>query len=117
PVGRRGDDMTIKRRQRTGKLSSLERARLQAIRDRYQREQPTLAQVIASGDYEDPVPQGAYLELRQLMHALRTEREHQGLSLGDVAKRSGIDKAALSRLENGQQINPTWNTLWRYALV
>jgi transcriptional regulator with XRE-family HTH domain len=49
------------------------------------------------------------------MASLREERERQGLSLGDVAKRSGIDKAALSRLEGGQHLNPTWNTLTRYA--
>jgi DNA-binding phage protein len=46
---------------------------------------------------------------------LRREREARGLSLAEVAERSGIDKAALSRLENGQQSNPTVNTLTRYA--
>ena len=33
----------------------------------------------------------------------------------DVAERSGIDKAALSRLENGVHDNPTVETLMRYA--
>jgi transcriptional regulator with XRE-family HTH domain len=42
-------------------------------------------------------------------------REQAGLSLTDVADRSGIDKAALSRLENGLYSNPTINTLARYA--
>jgi transcriptional regulator with XRE-family HTH domain len=37
------------------------------------------------------------------------------LSLADVAERSGIDKAALSRLENGVHDNPTVETLARYA--
>ena len=46
---------------------------------------------------------------------LKRERETRGLSLADVAGRSGIDKAALSRLENGQQPNPTVSTLARYA--
>src|SRR5262249_12024721 len=32
-----------------------------------------------------------------------------------VAEKSGIDKAALSRLETGRQINPTVATLARYA--
>jgi len=32
-----------------------------------------------------------------------------------VAARAGIDKGALSRLENGQQFNPTVNTLTRYV--
>jgi transcriptional regulator with XRE-family HTH domain len=39
------------------------------------------------------------------------------LSLADVAARSGIDKASLSRLENGLYPNPTMNTLARYARV
>ena len=47
--------------------------------------------------------------------ALRRERERLGLSLADVAERAKIDKGALSRLENGQQLNPTVNTLARYA--
>jgi transcriptional regulator with XRE-family HTH domain len=52
---------------------------------------------------------------RKFLMALRQERERRGLSLGDVAERSGIDKAALSRLENGQVPNPTVNTLARYV--
>lgn len=35
---------------------------------------------------------------------------HQ-LSLADVVDRSGIDKAALSRIENGLNPNPTFATL------
>jgi transcriptional regulator with XRE-family HTH domain len=52
--------------------------------------------------------------LRFIM-SLRRERERLGLSLSDVAERAGIDKGALSRLENGQQLNPTVNTLTRYV--
>jgi len=32
-----------------------------------------------------------------------------------VAKRSGMDRAAISRLENGVYLNPTLDTLYRYA--
>jgi transcriptional regulator with XRE-family HTH domain len=35
--------------------------------------------------------------------------------LAVVAEASGLDKAALSRLENGKFLNPTMSTLWRYA--
>jgi transcriptional regulator with XRE-family HTH domain len=35
--------------------------------------------------------------------------------IADVAERTRIDKAALSRLENGQHVNPTVKTLARYA--
>ena len=41
--------------------------------------------------------------------------EGQGLSLAEVSGRSGLDKAMLSRLENGKVLNPTVATLWRYA--
>ena len=37
------------------------------------------------------------------------------MSLGDFADRSGMDRATLSRLENGWYPNPTINTLARYA--
>lgn len=49
------------------------------------------------------------------LESLRREREGRGLSLNDLAERSGIDKSALSRLENGRQPNPTLDTLSRYA--
>jgi ribosome-binding protein aMBF1 (putative translation factor) len=92
-----------------------ERARIREIREKFQKEKPSLDDLLATGDYDGPVPQGAYLELRRLMHILRKERERQGLSLTDIAERTGMDKAALSRLETGKQINPTIDTLWRYA--
>jgi transcriptional regulator with XRE-family HTH domain len=92
-----------------------DRARHQAIRAKFQAERPTLEQLVASGEYSEPVLQGAYWELARIIASLREERERQGLSLSEVAKRSGIDKAALSRLEGGQHLNPTWNTLTRYA--
>lgn len=53
--------------------------------------------------------------LRQVLAALRAERERQGLSLADINERTGIDRAALSRLENNEEANPTLTTLERYA--
>ncbi len=53
--------------------------------------------------------------LRQVLAALRAERERQGLSLADINERTGIDRAALSRLENNEDANPTIATLERYA--
>lgn len=92
-----------------------ERARHQALRAKFQAERPTLEQLVASGEYNEPILLGAYWELAAIVESLRRERQRQGVSLGDVAKRSGIDKAGLSRLESGQNVNPTWNTLSRYA--
>jgi len=53
--------------------------------------------------------------VRKVIAALRAERERQGLSLADLNERTGIDRAALSRLENNEEANPTINTLERYA--
>ncbi len=55
------------------------------------------------------------MSIRQAVFALRKAREAAGLSLADVAERTGIDKAALSRIETGQHPNPTVSTLCRYA--
>jgi hypothetical protein len=60
-----------------------------------------------------PAATGANIET--FLMTLRGEREARGLSLADVADASGIDKAALSRLESGQHVNPTLSTLTRYA--
>ncbi len=53
--------------------------------------------------------------VREAMKALKHERQAQGLSLSDVEKRTGIGRAALSRLENETELNPTVVTLTRYA--
>src|SRR5260370_12082217 len=53
--------------------------------------------------------------MRLAVAELRKARSAAGLSLTQVADRSGIDKAALSRLERGLQPNPTIETLCRYA--
>lgn len=86
-----------------------------AIRERFQREKPSLEQLIESGEYNEPLLMGEYLSIRQAIFALKQSRERAGLSLADVADRSGIDKAALSRIESGQHMNPTISTLCRYA--
>jgi transcriptional regulator with XRE-family HTH domain len=58
---------------------------------------------------------GDMVVFRRFIMSLCQERERLGLSLNDMAERSKIEKAALSRLENGQQLNPTVNTLARYV--
>ena len=46
---------------------------------------------------------------------LKAERERQGLSLADVSDRCGVEKGAISRLENGLNANPTLDTIRRCA--
>lgn len=92
------------------KRTKKEVERLHAIREKYQREKPALSEVLGSGEH-DVVSQGDYLGLMSAIAALKRARQDRKLSLATVAKRSGIDKAALSRLENGLNSNPTFATL------
>ena len=55
------------------------------------------------------------VELNRFVAALRQAREAQGLSLADLSERTGIDRSALSKLENRKNLNPTFATLARYA--
>ena len=107
--------MSKERIHRDMKWTPEDRTRHNAIREAFQKERPTPQQLIDSGEYTGPIPHGVYLSLVAALHELRTAREAAGLSLADVAERSGIDKAALSRLENGVHDNPTVVTLARYA--
>lgn len=107
--------MSEPRTHRDMKWTPEQRAKHKAVRDKFQAERPTPKELIDSGEYAGPIPHGVYLAFRQTMLELRTAREAAGLSLADVSERSGIDKAALSRLETGVTENPTLETLVRYA--
>ncbi len=86
-----------------------EQARSREALDREHRETGTIK---TTGD---GTTMGDLVNFRRFVMSLRRERERLGLSLADVAERAKIDKGALSRLENGQQLNPTVNTLERYV--
>jgi DNA-binding XRE family transcriptional regulator len=98
----------IRARHRTPEARA-EEARLRDILDREYRETGTIK---TTGD---ATTMGDLVAFRRFIMSLRRERERLGLSLREVAERAGIDKGALSRLENGQQFNPTVNTLTRYV--
>src|SRR5262245_45077206 len=92
-----------------------DKARLKAIREKFQRERPSLKRLVESGDAPPPMPLGTYVQIQVLLRRLKEEREAAGLSLADIAERTGMDRAAISRLENGHQSNPTIDTIARYA--
>jgi DNA-binding Xre family transcriptional regulator len=89
-----------------------ETARLKAVRDRYQAEKPTPDQI--AGD-RDLLTMGEYLEARVILFELKKERERQHMTIAEMARRTGIDAAHLSRLEAGKADNPTLNVLQRMA--
>ncbi len=66
---------------------------------------------------EAPGPANVYdlVALNRLVDELRAAREVQGLSLADVAERTGIDRASLNKIETRKNQNPTYGTLSRYA--
>lgn len=92
-----------------------EAARKRADRERYQRERPTPQQLLAEGGYTEFVKLGELLLLHQAVAWLKQERERQNLTLAQMSRRTGIDQAALSRLETGKNSNPTIDTLYRVA--
>ncbi len=76
-------------------------------------------QMIEAGllEQDDGTVQGAYVALLGLMKLLKGRREAQGLSLTDVSERSGLTRQVISKLENGINLNPTLETLFRYSLA
>jgi DNA-binding Xre family transcriptional regulator len=84
------------------------------LRAKY-RGRPTLAELAASGEYTTPIKQGELLALMHFAACIKARRQELNISLADLAALSGIDKSALSRLENGLAGNPTIGTLERIA--
>jgi len=103
--------MVAKRSTKKPKRSAAERARLQEVRQHFQSECPSLEELIKSGDYSQPKTQPELIGILELAAALQRARKDRRLSLAAVARRAGIDKAALSRIENGKNLNPTLGTL------
>ena len=50
-----------------------------------------------------------------MIRQLKGARANRGLSLADMKRLTGMDRAAISKLENGQRPNLTVDTLVRYA--
>ena len=103
------------KRMRKSYHSPEEKVHLQAIRDQFQTERPSLDELVASGEYAEPVPHWVTLDAMHIGSLLKQAREEADLSLAAVAKRCGLDRSAISRLENGLYENTTLNTLHRLA--
>ncbi len=96
-------------------FSAEQRAAIETIRERSRRERPGPDELIDRAELDELVPQAQYLEVRALGTRFRGIREEKGLSLMDLSERSGLTRAAISRLENGWNLNPTLETLFRLA--
>jgi predicted transcriptional regulator len=98
----------VKRIVRDPRLTSEEAAGYKTVREQVAAELPEL---IERHDQRT----AALDELQELLSQLKAAREARGLSLADLTELSGMDRSALSKLENGQRANPTVETLVRYA--
>jgi len=109
--------MKARRIFRANQKTAEECFREQALREQLQKERPSLEDLVRAGacDPDAIMTMGMYFDVQQALQALKRERQQCGLSIGDVAERSGLDRAVVSRLENGKQDNPKVATLMRYA--
>src|SRR5262249_46536590 len=82
-----------------------DRARHQAICDRFRTWHPSPEELIASGEGANFDLHGEYRGLCPFLEEIKRAREAAGLSLAEVSRRCGIDQPALSRLENGHNQN------------
>jgi DNA-binding Xre family transcriptional regulator len=79
-----------------------------------------LARTIDAEEQEDITARGREIFrrhslARQMVEKLKAKRVAQGISLSELANRTGIAKSNLSRLENSERSSPTLDTLHRYA--
>jgi DNA-binding phage protein len=89
-------------------LTEAEAKRVAAVREQIGEELPELkerARAIFAG----------HEAARRVVADLKAQRQRQGISLADVMNRSGINREAISKLENSPAPNPTVRTLVRYA--
>jgi hypothetical protein len=109
--------MSARRIFRPNDKTSQERARELALRERIQNEKPSLEDLVRAGDCDPDsvMTMGMYFDIQEALQALKRERQARGLSNNNIAEHSGLDRAVVSRLENGKQDNPTVATLMRYA--
>ena len=89
-------------------LTDEERLRVELVRKEIRDELPELRQ-------KAKIAFAAHDAARNVIAQLKAERNRQGISLADVMGRSGINREAISKLENSDAPNPTVKTLVRYA--
>src|SRR5690242_15001645 len=88
----------------------LEAARKRAKQTREKlKHKPAPAELLTPEELADAAP--FYLVLRDYIRELKEAREAAGLTLAEVAERTGMAIESLSRLETGTLTNPTWKTL------
>jgi DNA-binding XRE family transcriptional regulator len=94
----------------------LARLREQAIAARAEyAHKPGISELLTPEEIADGAP--FYFELLACVAELKKAREAAGLTLAQVAEKSGLATETICRLETGQVTNPTWKTLGMYAVA
>jgi DNA-binding Xre family transcriptional regulator len=96
-----------KRISRNRRLTNEEKAKYQMVRQEIAQELPDIKRRGKAAKQR--------ILLKQVLKALKEERQRQGMSLRALNERTGIDRGSLSKLENDPDPNITLNTLMRYA--
>src|SRR5947208_769919 len=86
-------------------------SRVARIRERFQRERPTLQQLVSGGEFAKPVDAEFQWLVRKAVSELKHAREEQGITQSQLADRVDMDVTAVSRIESGRQANLTVQTL------
>jgi len=89
----------MKRIIRSRRLTSKRAAKYKVIREQIAEELPELT-------LRHHERLGILDQWQELVRQLKAVREAEGLSLADLAKLTGMDRSALSKLETGQRPNP-----------
>lgn len=95
--------------------STEETSRLRELRDRYQREKPSIADLESQG--AEFTTMGEVVLLRRLADELRQERERQGLARQQLAERLKMSPEAPAAIEAGTVGKLTLGGLSRIAHV
>ncbi len=104
--------MTESKRLAKFRLTPEQREIVESVRRRVEAEKP---EIIAEGLKTVAADAVTSVQLRGAVSLLKAVRKAQGVTLGEVARRTGMTKTSLSRLENDAEANVTINTLHRIA--
>jgi DNA-binding XRE family transcriptional regulator len=107
-----GGHMVRKAKRVRRTFSSAERRK---HRDTHKRVDAERDEILAEARRRKHAQDALAAELRHAFRLLKMERQAQGLSLADMQERTGMNRSAISRLENDDSANPTIETLTRYA--
>jgi DNA-binding XRE family transcriptional regulator len=98
----------VKHCYRVRKLTAKEAAKYNKARQQIEAEKPDIAQRYRR-------QKALLFDVHQTFIQLKKIRESQGKSLTDMGKLTGMDRSALSKLENGVRGNFSIDTMIRYA--